>query len=153
MNTQIRRQLAAGKRRIEKRLDKSNCEGCERPMLRPANIHYELAERTRGMTYGGIGAMLLLVRQLGLAEAIDRRLHLLKIHLPYHESDHVLNFAYNALCDGTCLEDLELRRNDEVFLDALAPDGFPTRPRPATSAAASSPTTSARCWTCSTKRG
>jgi len=50
------------------------------------------------------------VRKLGLAEAIDRRLHLLQIHLPYHESDHVLNLAYNALCDGTCLEDIELRR-------------------------------------------
>ena len=46
-------------------------------------------------------------------------MHLLKIHLPYHESDHVLNFAFNALCDGTCLEDLELRRQDEVYLDAV----------------------------------
>ncbi len=44
---------------------------------------------------------------------------LLKVHLPYHESDHVLNLAFNALCDGDCLEDLELRRNDEVYLDAL----------------------------------
>ena len=100
MKISIRRRLAAGKRRIEKRLDKGNCQGCDRPMLRPANIQYELAERTRGMTYGGIGSMLLLVRKLGLAEAIDRRLHLLKIHLPYHESDHVLNLAFNALCDG-----------------------------------------------------
>ena len=88
-------------------------------MLRPANIQYELAERTQGMTYGGIGAMLLLVRQLGLAEALDHRLQLLKIHLPYHESDHVLNFAFNALCDGTCLEDLELRRQDEAYLEAV----------------------------------
>ena len=119
MKTRIRRRLAAGKLRIEKRLDKFNCVGCERPRLRPANIQYELAERTRGMTYGGIGSMLLLARKLGLAETIDRRLHLLKIHLPYHESDHVLNFAFNALCDGTCLEDLELRRNDEVYLDAV----------------------------------
>jgi hypothetical protein len=62
---------------------------------------------------------------LELAEAIDRRLHLLKIHLPYHESDHVLNLAYNALCDGTCLEDIELRRNDEVFLDALGTRRIP----------------------------
>jgi len=119
VKTSIRRRLAAGKRRIEKRLDKANCQGCDRPMLRPANIQYELAARTRGTTYGGIGSMLLLVRKLGLAEAIDRRLHLLKIHLPYHESDHVLNFAFNALCDATCLEDLELRRNDEVYLDAV----------------------------------
>lgn len=94
-------------------------------MLRPANIRYELAERTRGMTYGGIGSMLLLVRKLGLAEAIDGRLHLLKIHLPYYESDHVLNLAFNALCDATCLEDLELRRNDEVYLDAVGTRRIP----------------------------
>jgi len=41
--------------------------------------------------------MHLLARQIGLVEAIDDRLHLLKLHLPYHESDHVLNLAYNGL--------------------------------------------------------
>ena len=121
----IRRQLAARKRRLERRIEKSNCEGCERPMMRPGNIRYELAVRTQGMAYGGLGSMRLLVQELGLAEAIDRRLHLLKIHLPYHESDHVLNLAYNALCDGDCLEDLELRRTDEVYLDALGARRIP----------------------------
>jgi hypothetical protein len=67
----------------------------------------------------------MLARKIGLVEAIDRQLHLLKIHLPYHESDHVLALAYNALCDGTCLEDLELRRNDEVFLDAVGARRIP----------------------------
>ena len=63
--------------------------------------------------------MHLLARQSGLIESLDRRLHLLKIHLPYHESDPVLNIAYNILSGGTCLEDIELWRNDEVYLDAL----------------------------------
>ena len=58
-------------------------------------------------------------------EAIDAELHLLKMHLPYHESDHVLNIAYNALCEGRCLEDIELRRNDETFLDALGTERIP----------------------------
>jgi hypothetical protein len=66
-----------------------------------------------------------LAEQTGLVEAIDRRLHLLKIHRPYHESDHVLNLAYNAMCDGVRLEDIELRRNDEVFLDALGTQRIP----------------------------
>jgi len=88
-------------------------------MMTASNIRYEVADRTRGTGCGGIGSMHVLARQLGLIDAIDDRLHLLKIHLPYHESDHVLNLAYNALCGGTCLDDLELRRNDEVFLDAL----------------------------------
>jgi hypothetical protein len=78
-------------------------------MLTASNIHYEIGARGRGMTVGGLGAIHSLVRHYDLAEAIDRRLELLKIHLPYHESDHVLNFAYNALCNGTCLDDIELR--------------------------------------------
>jgi hypothetical protein len=125
VNAKIRRQLAARKKRLVRRIDKSNNEGCELPMLRPGNIHYELAERNQGLAYGGIGAMRLLVQELGLAEAIDQGLQLLKIHLPYHESDHVLNLAYNALCDGDCLEDLELRRTDEVYLNALGARRIP----------------------------
>jgi hypothetical protein len=88
-------------------------------MLTAGNVHYETATRTRGLCHGGIGAFHTLARQLGLIDAIDRRLHLLKKHFPYHESDHVLNIAYNPLCDGTCFQDMELRRNDENFLDAL----------------------------------
>jgi Transposase DDE domain group 1 len=125
VNARIRQKLARRKKRIQKRLDKKNLSGCCKPMFTACNIKYEIGERGRGIGYGGIGAMHLLVRKLGLAEAIDSRLHLLQIHLPYHESDHVLNLAYNALCDGTCLEDIELRRNDEVFLDALGARRIP----------------------------
>jgi len=94
-------------------------------MFSASNIHYELADRTRAVSYGGIGLVQRLVGEIGLAESIDKRLHLLKIHLPYHESDHVLNIAYNALCEGRCLEDIELRRNDETFLDALGTQRIP----------------------------
>ncbi|MCH8242966.1 MAG: transposase, partial [Planctomycetes bacterium] len=94
-------------------------------MFTAGNIHYELADRVRGLASGGIGAIHLLARKTGLIDQIDRRLDLLKIHLPYHESDHALNIAYNILCNGTCLEDIELRRNDEVFLDALGADRIP----------------------------
>jgi hypothetical protein len=125
VNAKIRRQLAQRKRRIQCRLDPSNRHGGERPMFTASNIRYEISERDRGIAHGGIGAIHALARQLGLIDAIDRRLVLLKVHLPYHESDHVLNFAYNALCDGTCLEDIELRRNDEAFLDALGARRLP----------------------------
>ena len=125
MKAIIRRRLANHKRRIQRRLDKANLRGCAQPMLTASNIHYEVAGRCRGISSGGIGAMHLLARQLGLIDAIDRRLHLLLIHLPYHESDHVLNLAYNALCEGTCLQDIELRRNDEAFLDALGARRIP----------------------------
>src|SRR5262245_53432899 len=94
-------------------------------MFRARGIHYEIADRARGMVSGGLGATHTLARQVGLVEEIDRRLHLLKVHLPYHESDHVLNIAYNLLAGGQCLEDLELLRNDEMYLDALGTQRIP----------------------------
>ena len=72
-----------------------------------------------------MGAMQLLVKQLGLDETINRRLRLFKLHNPYFESDHVLNIAYNILCNGQCLEDIERLRNDEVYLDAVGADRIP----------------------------
>jgi Transposase DDE domain group 1 len=119
------RHHAAGKRKIRRRLDRPVSAPSPQPVITATNIHYEAATKTQAIPCGGIGAIQLLVRKLGLAEAIDERLHLLKYHLPYHESDHVLNFAYNALCNGTCLDDIELRRNDVVFLDALGADRIP----------------------------
>ncbi|MBV8075031.1 MAG: IS1380 family transposase, partial [Planctomycetaceae bacterium] len=119
------RHHAAGKRKIRRRLDRPVTAPTPNPVFTASNIHYDVATKTRAISCGGIGAIQLLVRKLGLAEAIDQRLHLLKFHFPYHESDHVLNFAYNALCNGTCLDDIELRRNDVVFLDALGADRIP----------------------------
>ena len=94
-------------------------------MLTAGNIQYELADRSRGLSCGGIGAMHLLVRRTGLVEAIDRTLHLLKVHLPYHESDHVLNIAYNILAGGTCLQDIAVQRTQESFLDVLGAQVIP----------------------------
>jgi len=94
-------------------------------MLAARNIQYELADRARGLAAGGIGAMHLLARRVGLVETIDEKLKLLKRHLPYHESDHVLNVAYNILSGGERMEDIELRRQDEVYLNALGAQRIP----------------------------
>jgi hypothetical protein len=94
-------------------------------MMSASNIHFEMAEGRRAVNYGGIGAIHLMGQRLGLAQEIDGRVQLLKRHLPYHESDHVLNLAYNALLDGQRLEDIELRRNDEAFLDGLGAQRIP----------------------------
>ena len=94
-------------------------------MFGASNVHYEVADRTRGFGVGGIGAIHELARSTGLVKAIDEALQLLKVHLPYHESDHVLNIAYNALAGGRCLEDLERLRNDEVYMDALGSQRIP----------------------------
>ena len=51
--------------------------------------------------------------------------HVLKRHLPYHESDHILNIAFNILAGGKRIEHIELRRNDEVYLNALGAERIP----------------------------
>jgi len=123
--------LKARLQRIYQRLQRANRDKyrrvarCAGPVFNEANLKYELADKARGVVYGGAGLMLQLAKQVGLVGAIDRRVQLLKLHCPYHESVHVLNLALNALCEGTCLQDIELRRNDAVFLDALGVDALP----------------------------
>jgi hypothetical protein len=94
-------------------------------MLKASNIHYEIAPRVQGISCGGIGALHLMVQRLGLVRDIDEHIQLLKVHLPYHESDHVLNIGYNILAGGQRLEDIELRRQDENFLNALGAERIP----------------------------
>ena len=113
------------KRRIQRRLAPRHWQDQEQPMMRGSNIHYELSGRTRATGYGGLGAVHLMVQRLGLVEEIDQNLELLKVHLPYHESDHVLNIAYNVLVGGERLEDIELRRQDESFLNGLGAQRIP----------------------------
>jgi len=121
----VRRKIQAEKRKIERRLERAVHPNGGGPVLGATNIHYELADRTQAIAHGGIGAVHRLVNKLGLAGRINGALHLFKMCVPYHESDHVLNLAYNALCGGRTLDDIELRRNDRVFLDALGTQSIP----------------------------
>jgi hypothetical protein len=117
--------VARRKRRIERRLRPKTWTAQAMPMYRARNIQYEHSDRVRGLASGGIGAMHRLAQHTGLADAINARVEVLKVHLPYHESDHVLGIAYNVLCGGTCLQDIERRRQDEVYLDALGAQRIP----------------------------
>lgn len=121
----FRRWFTKFKTRIQRRLNKKNHTSSSGPAFSARNIDYHVSDRNHAIAHGGIGTIHLLAQKLGLPEAINKHLHVLKIHLPYHESDHVLNIAYNAMCNGTCLEDIELRRNDEAFLDALGAQRIP----------------------------
>ncbi|MGH9044239.1 MAG: IS1380 family transposase, partial [Acidimicrobiales bacterium] len=122
---ELRRKLAREQRAIERRLAQAVAHNPDGPILGRANIAYEYSDRTKGTAHGGMGMIARLVAAVGLAEEIDSSVELLKIHHPYHESDHVLNIAYNALCGGTRLTDIELRRNDAVFLDGLGVKSLP----------------------------
>jgi hypothetical protein len=120
-----RRILRKHRQRLLDRIENRPGPEHDQPMIAASNIHYELAGRVHGLSAGGLGAMLLVARKSGLIGDIDRDLHLLKRHLPYHESDHVLNIAFNITAGGTRIEHLELRRNDEVYLDALGAQRIP----------------------------
>lgn len=125
MNRFIRRKIAAEKNKIERRNKQAVRVNAEGPVFTATNIRYELADKVKAIVHGGIGAIHRLVNNLGLAGRINTSLPLLKIHVPYFESDHVLNIAYNSLCGGRTLDDIEHRRNDRVYLDALGAASIP----------------------------
>ena len=94
-------------------------------MLTSGKISYEIGANTDATSYGGIAAVHRLAVKLGLVDQINETVELLKVHLPYHESDHVLNLAYNVLCGGTRLEDIERLRHDSAYMNALGADLIP----------------------------
>jgi hypothetical protein len=120
----VQQKLSRRERRMKKRIDKNNWSG-QSPMIDPPSIRYELADRVQAMTPGGLGIIQQMVKQLDLADSINRLCPIFKMRLPYSEADHVLNMAYNILAGGTCLEHLELRRQDEVYLNALGAERIP----------------------------
>jgi Transposase DDE domain group 1 len=95
------------------------------PVLGRRGAVFELAERSRAVAHGGMGVVAAVVERSGLAGEINSSLSLLASHRPYWESDHVLNIAFNALCGGARLEDIEARRNDAAFLDGLGVNSLP----------------------------
>jgi Transposase DDE domain group 1 len=125
VKTSRHQMVARRKRRIERRLRPRTWTAQATPMYTASHIQYEHSDRVHGLASGGIGAMHRLAQSTGLVAALDQQVDVLKVHLPYHESDHVLGIAYNVLCGGTCLQDIERRRQDEVYLDALGAQRIP----------------------------
>lgn len=124
MKLNVTQKLSRRERRLMGRIDKANWDG-QSPMIAPPAIQYELAARIQATNAGGLGVVQQMVKQLGLADSINRNCPIFKMHLPYSEADHVLNIAYNLLAGGTCLEHLELRRKDEAYLNALGAQRIP----------------------------
>ena len=129
MKANVGRQLDREKRKIGARL--APLMGGKEPKQPGApefnapRAKYELAERVRAVTSGGLAAVHDLVRSVGLPESIDAELGILKRARPYRDSDHILNIAYNLVCGGHVLDDIEIRRNDAAFLDMLGAEAIP----------------------------
>jgi hypothetical protein len=125
VNKRDHKRLMKRKGRLAKRLERKQYEDQAKTMLKQRGITYEMGGRTEGMGYGGIGAIHNLVCKLGLDESLNERVKLLKIHVPYHESDHILSIAYNVMTGGRCLEDIERLRNDESYMSSLGAERIP----------------------------
>ena len=124
MNKHDRRIHRSKKEKLKRRLANKR-EEREQPMFGGGPIQYEMSARSEAMHCGGIGAAQSIVATTGLAEAIDASLFLLEHHSPYHESDHVLNLAYNILAGGTCLDDLHILRANPAYLNGLGAKRIP----------------------------
>ena len=115
-----RRNIVCRRRRVAARHKQAgHWTAQEQPMFTSGPVHYEVGANTDAMSFGGIAAIHRLLTKLGLPEEINEQLPLLKVHLPYHESDHVLNLAYNVLCGGTRLEDIERFRRQAKEAERL----------------------------------
>ena len=128
MKLRIREKLRKHQRRAEARAERRrivSAHGYGEPVISTHSRTYDLSDRSQGTSHGGVPLMLRLAEEVGLVRAINQNVNLLKLHLPYRESDHVLNFAINAWCHGQRLEDMELRRKDEAFLEAIGAETIP----------------------------
>ncbi len=77
------------------------------------------------LSYTGVVIARNLIQKLGIAEAIDQNLSILKRHKPYNDSDHVLNIVYNFLNGGEALVDIEKLQEDRSFLKVLGAKRVP----------------------------
>ena len=63
------------------RIDKANWSG-QSTMIAPPTIQYELTDKIQAIGSGGLGVIRQMVKQLGLAEDINRICPIFRMHLP-----------------------------------------------------------------------
>jgi hypothetical protein len=114
---------AARKAEVAYRTDRTQAE-YGAPQLSESPVVYEVAEKTQAVAHGGVA----MIHQIAVQSQLIDRLNevpILKNHLPYFDSDHLLNIAYNLLCGGTALDHIEYRRQDPTYLDMLGTHSIP----------------------------
>ena len=117
---QVKRQ-----RKLKARLVHKSFTSPSRPLLGDLPIDYEIGERIRVLSMGGVGAIHTMVTRLELPEVINANVSVFKRHLPYWESDHILSLCYSVITGGKALQDINRLRTDEVYLDALGVSRLP----------------------------
>ncbi len=125
MKEKKRKKRAKRQQKRQGRLAHKDFTLSSQPLLEQLPIRYELADRTRVIPMGGIGALHTLVTKLDLPAILNAHVSVLQRHLPYWESDHILSQCYNLLTGGQPLQDLNRLRLDEGYLDALGVERLP----------------------------
>ena len=110
-----RRQRRKPRRTRPRTLELPWPESTRRPVFRTRRVHTEIDRGSRATPYGGLALAHQLVQGLNLPRAIDHGVPIFKIHLPYHESDHLLTHVYNLFAGGTCIEDIASLQDSEAF--------------------------------------
>jgi len=89
------------------------------PVFRQRSVGAETLQRQPVTADGGLALAHHLAMRLGLDRSINRHLHLLRFHLPYHESDHVLTHAYNLFVGGRDIEDIQSLQHSPAVKNLL----------------------------------
>lgn len=100
------------------------------PVIRAPKLHLSVDERSVATKQGGLALFFAFSRQFNVAQEIDARVSVLKMHMPYLESDHVLAQAGMLFAGGTCIEDMAALQHSEA---ALRMSGACRLPDPTTS--------------------
>ncbi|MEM9368277.1 MAG: hypothetical protein AAGD07_19970 [Planctomycetota bacterium] len=124
MNDKLRKRLAKRKRRLRRRISVEQGRW-QSPMIKPGTTKLELAERQQAVSCGGIAMIMQMLKTIDLRRSLNESAKVFKLHMPYDEADHILNIALNTLAGGTCLDQIEQRRNDEAYLDAVGAQRIP----------------------------
>ena len=102
-----------------------------RPSSRQGNVFrssipkFEFSRKARATPWGGVALLTTFLQKIGFAGAVNDVLGFFKIQQPYSESDHVINIALNTFAGGQTLDDINLRRQDSAFLEAVQAGTIP----------------------------
>jgi hypothetical protein len=88
----------------------------DKPVLELPKLHMEIDRRSEVTPYGGLALAAHVAFLLKIPKILNKHVSVLKRHLPYHESDHVLAQAFNLYCGGTCIEDMANLQQSEAVL-------------------------------------
>ena len=87
----------------------------ERPVIHNRQVRLQVQQRGEITPYGGLALAHDLAMRLGIDRDINASMQLLRLYLPYFDSDHLLTHVYNQYVGGLCIEDIaNLQHSDAV---------------------------------------